>query len=78
MIHTPHVDWFSLSTIFVLLGASGIALLGAVLVPRSARRVFAGTVAGLGCTGGLVTSVWLYVDSANGHRVVADAFYRDR
>jgi cyclopropane-fatty-acyl-phospholipid synthase len=57
-------------------GASGIALLGAVLVPRPARRAFAATVAGLGCVGGLVTSVWLYVDSANGHRVVSDAFYR--
>ncbi len=77
-IQTPHVDWFSLSTILVLLGASGIVLLGAVLVPRPARRAFAATVAGLGCVGGLVTSVWLYVDSANGHRVVSDAFYRDR
>ena len=78
MIHTPHVDWFAISTILVLLGASGIALLSAVLVPRSIRRVFAATVAGLGCAGGLITSVWLYVDSANGHRVVGDAFYRDR
>jgi NADH-quinone oxidoreductase subunit N len=78
MIHTPHVDWFALSTILALLGASGIALLSAVLVPRPYRRAFAATVAGLGCVGGLVTSIWLYVDSANGHRVVGDAFYRDR
>jgi NADH-quinone oxidoreductase subunit N len=78
MIHTPHVDWFALSTTLVLLGASFVALLGAVLVPRSWRRPFAATVAALGSIGGLVTSVWLYVDSANGHRVVADAFYRDR
>jgi NADH-quinone oxidoreductase subunit N len=78
MIHMPHVDWFALSTILALLGASGIALLSAVLVPRPYRRAFAATVAGLGCVGGLVTSIWLYVDSANGHRVVGDAFYRDR
>ena len=78
MIHTPHVDWFALSTILALLGASGVALLSAVLVPRSYRRAFAATVAGLGCAGGLVTSIWLYVDSASGHRVVGDAFYRDR
>jgi NADH-quinone oxidoreductase subunit N len=78
VIHTPHVDWFALSTILALLGASGIALLSAVLVPRAIRRIFAATVAGLGCVGGLVTSIWLYVDSANGHRVVGDAFYRDR
>ncbi len=78
MIQTAHVDWFALSTILVLLGASFIALLSAVLVPRSYRRTFAATVAGLGCVGGLVTSIWLYVDSATGERVVADAFYRDR
>ena len=78
MITTPHVDWFAISTILVLLGASAIALLGAVLVPRPWRRPFAATVAGLGALGGIVTSVWLYVDSAGGHRVIADAFYRDR
>ena len=78
MIQTPHVDWFALSTILVLLGASFIALLSAVLVPRAHRRAFAATVAALGCVGGLITSVWLYVDSATGERVVANGFYRDR
>ena len=78
MIHTPSVDWFSISTILVLLGASGVALLGAVLVPRSARRAFGASVAILGFVGGLVTSIWLYVDSADGERVISDAFYRDR
>ncbi len=77
-IATPHVDWFALSTILALLGASGIALLGAVLVPRRARRAFSATVSALGFAGGIVTSVWLYVDSVAPHRVVADAFYRDR
>jgi NADH-quinone oxidoreductase subunit N len=78
VISTPHVDWFALSTILVLLGSSGLALLGAVLVPRRARRAFAAAVAAAGSVGGIVTSVWLYVDSASGHRVVADGFYRDR
>jgi NADH-quinone oxidoreductase subunit N len=78
MINTPSVDWFALSTIFVLLGASFIALLSAVLVPRSKRRLTGTIIAELGFIGGLVTSIWLYVDSANGHRVVVDAFYRDR
>ena len=78
MIKTPSVDWFSISTILVLLGASGVALLGAVLVPAPARRTFATAVSALGFVGGLVTSVWLYVDSADGHRVISDAFYRDR
>jgi len=78
VIKTPSVDWFSISTILVLLGASGVALLGAVLVPAPARRTFATAVSALGFVGGLVTSVWLYVDSADGHRVISDAFYRDR
>ncbi|MES1246341.1 MAG: NADH-quinone oxidoreductase subunit N [Actinomycetota bacterium] len=78
MIHTPHVDWFSISTILVLLGASFLALLSAVLVPRGSRRATAATISALGFVGGLVTSIWLYVDSGNGHRVVGDAFYRDR
>jgi NADH-quinone oxidoreductase subunit N len=78
VIRTPHVDWFAISTILVLLGASGIALLGAVLVPRRWRRGFSGGVATLGALGAVVTSVWLYVDSAGGHRVIGDAFYRDR
>jgi NADH-quinone oxidoreductase subunit N len=78
VIKTPSVDWFAISTILVLLGASGVALLGAVLVPRSARRAFAASVAALGFAGGLITSIWLYVDSANGHTVVSGTFARDR
>jgi NADH-quinone oxidoreductase subunit N len=78
MIQTPHVDWFAISTMLVLLGASFVALLAAVLVPRAARRAFTATVSVLGFAGGLVTSVWLYVDSANGHLVIANTFARDR
>ncbi|MBV8563762.1 MAG: NADH-quinone oxidoreductase subunit N [Actinobacteria bacterium] len=78
MIHTPHVDWFALSTILVLLGASFVALLAAVLVPRSWRRPVGATVSGLAFAGGLVTSIWLYVGSADPHRVIANSFYRDR
>jgi NADH-quinone oxidoreductase subunit N len=78
VIHAPHVDWFSISPILALLGASGVALLSAVLAPRPWRRPFAASVSGLGFLGGIVASVWLYVDSRHGHRVIADAFYRDR
>src|SRR5207249_3182848 len=59
-------DWW-----WALIGATGI-----VLAP--ARRTFATAVSALGFVGGLVTSVWLYVNSADGHRVISDAFYRDR
>jgi NADH-quinone oxidoreductase subunit N len=78
VIKTPSIDWFAISTILVLLGASGVALLGAVLVPAHARRSFGAAVAALGFAGGLVTSIWLYVDSADGHAVISGAFARDR
>jgi NADH-quinone oxidoreductase subunit N len=77
-LHTPHIDWFALATIFALLAASGVSLLGAVLVPKPLRRTFGASVAGLGFLGGCVASVWLYVDSKHGHTVVSGAFYRDR
>ncbi|HET6945778.1 MAG TPA: NADH-quinone oxidoreductase subunit N [Gaiellaceae bacterium] len=78
VISTPHVDWFAISTILVLLGASGIALLSAVLVPRAAKRPVAATIAALGFVGGIVTSVWLDVSSADGHLVISGTFERDR
>ena len=77
-LHTPHIDWFALATILTLLAASGVSLLGAVLVPKPLRRKFAASVTGLGFLGGIVASVWLYVDSQHGHAVVSGAFYRDR
>jgi NADH-quinone oxidoreductase subunit N len=77
-LHTTHVDWFGLSPILALIGSSFAALLCAVLVSRAIRRVAAASVAGIGFTAGIVLAVWLYVDSADGHTIVAGAFYRDR
>jgi NADH-quinone oxidoreductase subunit N len=78
VIDTPSIDWFGLSPILALTGASFCALLCGVLVPRTARRVAASGCSVAGFTAGLVLAIWLYVDSANGHTIVADAFYRDR
>ncbi len=78
MINTPSIDWFGLSPILALTGASFCALLCAVLVPRTARRVAAAGCSLAGFTAGLVLAIWLYVDSADGHTIVAGAFYRDR
>jgi NADH-quinone oxidoreductase subunit N len=78
VINTPPIDWFGLSPILALTGASFCALLCAVLVPRTARRVAAAGCSFAGFTAGLVLAIWLYVDSANGHTIAADAFYRDR
>jgi NADH-quinone oxidoreductase subunit N len=78
VIDTPHIDWFGLSPILALVGTAFFALLCAVLVPRAARRLAAASISALGFAAGIVLSIWLYVDSANGHRIVAGAFYRDR
>ena len=78
MINTPPIDWFGLSPILALTGALFFALLCAVLVPRTARRVAAAGCSVAGFTASLVLAIWLYVDSANGHTIVAGAFYRDR
>ncbi|HUJ56633.1 MAG TPA: NADH-quinone oxidoreductase subunit N, partial [Gaiellaceae bacterium] len=78
MLHTPHVDWFGLGPIFALIGASFLALLCAVLVPRAARRVAAAAISGLGFAAGIALAIWLYVDSASGRTIVAGTFYRDR
>jgi NADH-quinone oxidoreductase subunit N len=78
VISKPSVDWFALAPMLVLLGAAGILLLGAVLVPHRARRVFSALVAAVGTAGGLVAAVWLYVESADGGLEVRSALYRDR
>ena len=78
-LHTPHIDWFALATILALIAASFVSLLGAVLVPKPQRRTFGASVSALGFLGGLVASIWLYVDSpGHGEAVVSGAFYRDR
>jgi len=78
VIDTPHIDWFGLSPILALTGTAFAALLCAVLVPRAAGRLAAASISAVGFVAGIVLSIWLYVDSANGHTIVAGAFYRDR
>jgi NADH-quinone oxidoreductase subunit N len=77
-LNTPSIDWFGLSPILALVGASFLALLCAVLVPRAVRRLAAAGLSFAGFTAGLVLAIWLYVDSADGHTIVSGAFYRDR
>ena len=45
---TPAVDWFALSPSLALLAAAGLALLGAVFVPRVAVRIFSASICALG------------------------------
>ena len=78
MIQRPHVDWFALAPVNALLLATGLALLCAVLVRRPWRRGVAASVCALGYAAAFGFAIALYVRSAHGHGVVADAFRRDR
>jgi NADH-quinone oxidoreductase subunit N len=74
----PHVDWFALTPVLVLLGASSVSLFAAVLVPRGLRRPLAALVCALGFAGAFVAATWLFVESPDAHGVIADALRRDR
>ncbi|HET8608007.1 MAG TPA: NADH-quinone oxidoreductase subunit N [Gaiellaceae bacterium] len=77
-LHRPHVDWFSISPELVLLGAAGVLLLGAVLVPVRGRRPFSAFVALLGFGGAFGMAVAVYARSAHGSLRIAEALFRDR
>jgi len=78
MIHRPHVDWFALAPVNALLLASALALLCAVLVPGRSRKQAAAAFCALGYAVAFAFAVALYVRSAQGHGVVAEAIRRDR
>jgi NADH-quinone oxidoreductase subunit N len=78
MIDAPSVDWFALSPELAMLGAAGVALLSAVLVPRSWIRPLAAVTCALGFAGGLVAAALLFWKSPEAHGVVSDAVRRDR
>jgi len=77
-IATPHVDWLALAPALALLGASGVTLLGAVLVPGWFRHAFSATVAAAGfVTAGVFGGV-VYDRSAAPTTLIADSMTRDR
>ena len=78
MIPTPKVDWLALSPVLSLLAASGVALLGSVLVPSWGRRGFTAFVAFAGfITAGVFAGV-VFDRTAQGHPLIAESFTRDR
>jgi NADH-quinone oxidoreductase subunit N len=77
-IATPHVDWLSLSPALALLGASGVTLLGAVLVPVWFRHAFSATVTGAGFVTAGVLAAFVYDRSANPAALLVDSMTRDR
>jgi NADH-quinone oxidoreductase subunit N len=78
MIETPSVDWFALAPELAMLAAAGVALLGAVLVPRHWIRAIAASVCALGFAGGFVAAALLFYETGTPSLEVADAISRDR
>src|SRR3954453_4206790 len=78
MIPRPHVDWFALAPELMLLGATGFALMGAVLLPRENRRDFGALAAALGFAGAFAYAIVIYVHTPDVHSVIADSVSRDR
>jgi NADH-quinone oxidoreductase subunit N len=78
VIDTPKVDWFALSPVLALLGASAICLLSAVLVPAFARRTVAAVVAGAGFLTAGVLACLVFDASADAELQLAESMTRDR
>jgi NADH-quinone oxidoreductase subunit N len=78
VIDTPTVDWLALSPSLALLAASGLCLLGAVLVPALARRPFAAIVCGGGFVAAGVLAGVAFDRSPQPEAQIADTMVRDR
>ena len=65
-VRTPDIDWVGLSPILSLLAASGLALLGSVLVPQGARKAVAAGLTALGFVAAIVLGALVYADRDEG------------
>ncbi len=77
-IPTPKVDWLALSPALSLLAAAAICLLGAVLIPTTARRAFSAGVAGAGFVVAGVLAAVLFDRSPEQQLLIAESMTRDR
>ena len=74
----PHVDWLALSPSLALLGASGVALLGAVLVPAWLRHAVLRGDRRRGFVTAGVLAEWSTTASPAGPVLISDSMTRDR
>jgi NADH-quinone oxidoreductase subunit N len=78
VIPAPDVDWVALFPSLIPLAAAALALLGAVFVPRGARRPLAALIVALGLLGALAAAIYVYSTSPDSQPVIGDAIRRDR
>jgi NADH-quinone oxidoreductase subunit N len=78
VIETPNVDWLALAPVLAVLGASGLCLLGAVLVPRRVERLFSAIVCAAGfLTAGALAGV-AFERSPEAETLIAESMTRDQ
>ncbi len=78
MIQTPHVDWFALSPTLALLGASLVALLGAVVLPRWMRHGVGAGAAFIGFVVAAALAVAVYDQTPSAEALLSESMDRDR
>ena len=78
MIDTPTVDWLALAPSLALLAAAALCLLGAVLIPRLARRVFSAVVCGAGFVAAGILAGVAFDRSPEAQTLIAESMTRDR
>jgi NADH-quinone oxidoreductase subunit N len=78
VIETPTVDWLALSPTLALLGASGVALLAAVIVPEWMRRGVAAGVALIGFALSAVLACVVFSETPVPESLLSDSMVRDR
>jgi NADH-quinone oxidoreductase subunit N len=77
-IPRPTIDWFALSPTLILLGASAVCLLTAVLAPSAWRRLVSAWVTAGAFAGAFVASALLYDKSPQPEALIAGSMSRDR
>ncbi|MBA3348337.1 MAG: NADH-quinone oxidoreductase subunit N [Actinobacteria bacterium] len=78
MIATPKVDWLALAPVLALLGASGVALLGSVLVPESIRRGFAAFAGFAGFVAAGVLAGVVFAETDAPRELLTESMTRDK
>jgi len=78
VIETPNVDWLSLSPTLALLGASGVALLVAVLLPPWIRKSVAAVTAFAGFVAAAILAGVVFDQSTTPEALLAESMVRDQ
>jgi NADH-quinone oxidoreductase subunit N len=78
VIQTPSVDWLALSPVLAMLAASGLALLGAVLLPAWMRRGVSAGAVFIGFVVAAVLAVVVYDRTPSAQALLSESMDRDR